>query len=99
MQTPIHTSSGIRIQDLSNGVGLDSSWLRLRRHCDRLEYDIESFFPPVWCGVEPSPLLLRPLTVLLYQPRMMMGEDEWSSRWKDWQGEPKYSEKTCSNAT
>jgi hypothetical protein len=39
-------------------------------------------------------LVRGPLTGLLYQPRM------WSSRWNEnWQGKPKYSEKTCPSTT
>jgi hypothetical protein len=45
-------------------------------------------------------LVRRPLFGLLYQPRM---NDRWlvcCSRWNEnWQGKPKYSEKTCPSAT
>jgi hypothetical protein len=43
-------------------------------------------------------LVRRPLFGLLYQPRII--DDVWSSRWNEnWQGKPKYSEKTCPTAT
>jgi hypothetical protein len=43
-------------------------------------------------------LVRRPLFGLLYQPHMI--NDKWSSRWNEnWQGKPKYSEKTCLSAT
>jgi hypothetical protein len=29
-----------------------------------------------WSGMEPSPLVQRPLNGVLYQPRMMMNDDE-----------------------
>jgi hypothetical protein len=50
-------------------------------------------------ALEPSPLLLRPLFILLYQP----SDDDggwrvWRSWWNDWQGKPRYSEKTCPRA-
>jgi hypothetical protein len=38
----------------------------------------------------------RPLTGLLHLPRVIWG---WRSWWNEWQGKPKYSEKTCSDAT
>jgi hypothetical protein len=47
-------------------------------------------------GVEPSPLLLRPFIALLYQPWMIDGDDCGAvSGMNEWQGKPKYSEKTC----
>jgi hypothetical protein len=50
-------------------------------------------------GVEPSPLLLRPFTSLLYQPRMIDGDDCGAiSGMNEWQGKPKYSEETCPSA-
>jgi hypothetical protein len=37
---------------------------------------------------------------LLYKPQMTDEDDFWSNRWnEDWQGKPKYSEKTCPSAT
>jgi hypothetical protein len=37
---------------------------------------------------------------LLYKPQMIDDDDFWSSWWnEDWQGKPKYSEKTCPSAT
>jgi hypothetical protein len=44
------------------------------------------YFFPFWDGVEPNPLLLRPLIDLLYQPRMMIDDDE------------RGAEKTCPTA-
>jgi hypothetical protein len=46
--------------------------------------------------VEPSPLLLRSFIDLLYQP-WMTDDDECgaSSGMNEWQGMPKYWEKTC----
>jgi hypothetical protein len=47
-----------------------------------------------WAGVEPSPLLLRSLIGLLYQPWMMDGDDyEAIGGMHDWQAKPKYSDK------
>jgi hypothetical protein len=46
-------------------------------------------------GVKPSPLLLRPLTGLLYQPCMIMNDDCGAvSGINDWQRKPKHSVKT-----
>jgi hypothetical protein len=43
-------------------------------------------------------LIRRPLSGLLYQPRMI--DDECGNRSNEnWQGKPKYSEKTCPSAT
>jgi hypothetical protein len=37
---------------------------------------------------------------LLYKPQMIDEDDFWSNwRSEDWQGKPKYSEKTCPSAT
>jgi hypothetical protein len=37
---------------------------------------------------------------LLYKPPMIDEDDFWSNWWnEDWQGKPKYSEKTCPSAT
>jgi hypothetical protein len=37
---------------------------------------------------------------LSYKPQMIDEDDFWSIWWnKDWQGKPKYSEKTCPSAT
>jgi hypothetical protein len=37
---------------------------------------------------------------LLYKPQMIDEDDFWSNWWnKNWQGKPKYSEKTCPSAT
>jgi hypothetical protein len=39
------------------------------------------------------------ITGLLYQPRMI-GDGDWRNWWDaDWQGKPKYSEKTCPSDT
>jgi hypothetical protein len=53
-----------------------------------------------WAGVEPSPLLLRSLIGLLYEP-WIIGDDDCGAisgintrQWK-----PKYSKKTCPSAT
>jgi hypothetical protein len=49
-------------------------------------------------GSETVHLVRRPLTGLLYQPRMI--DDMCSSRWNEnWQEKSKYSEKTCPSAT
>jgi hypothetical protein len=48
-------------------------------------------------GAEPSPLLLRPFIGLLFQPWMKDGDDCIAiSGTNEWQGKPKYSEKTWS---
>jgi hypothetical protein len=55
------------------------------------------FFLVSMGGVRPSPLGTSAAVGLLYQPSMMMIMEqlvEW-----DWQGKPKYSEKTCLSAT
>lgn len=48
-------------------------------------------------------LLQRPLFGLLHQPQMTSDDGRWwlwSNRWHlNWQGKPKYSEKTCPRAT
>jgi hypothetical protein len=50
-------------------------------------------------AVEPSPLLLMPLSGLLYQPWMTNGNDCGAiSGMNEWQGKPKYTEKTCPSA-
>jgi hypothetical protein len=37
---------------------------------------------------------------LLYKPQMIDEDDFWRNWWnEDWQGKPKYSEKTCPSAT
>jgi hypothetical protein len=52
-----------------------------------------------WVGVEPRPLLLGPLTGLLYQSWMIDGDHvEAISGMNDLQGKLKYSEKTCTSA-
>jgi hypothetical protein len=44
-------------------------------------------------------LVRRPLIDLLYQHRIIH-DNVWSSWWNEnWQGKPKYSEKTCASAT
>jgi hypothetical protein len=49
-------------------------------------------------GVEPSPLLLRLFTGLLYQPWMIDVDDCGTiSETNEWQGKPKYWEETCPN--
>jgi hypothetical protein len=51
-------------------------------------------------GVEPSPLLLRPLIVSLYQPWVIDGDDCGAvGSVNGWRGKPKCSEKTCASAT
>jgi hypothetical protein len=46
--------------------------------------------------VEPSPLLLQPLIGLLYQPRMIDGDDCVAiSGMNEWQGKRMYSEEIC----
>jgi hypothetical protein len=46
-------------------------------------------------GVVPTPLLLRPVIGLLYQPRMTDNDDSGGiAGMNDWQKKPKYSEKT-----
>jgi hypothetical protein len=50
-------------------------------------------------GFEPSPLLLRPVICLLYQPWMIDGDDCGTiSGMNEWQRKPKYSEETCPSA-
>jgi hypothetical protein len=50
----------------------------------------------VLAEVEPSPLLLRPLIGLLYQPWMINGADCGAiGEMNDWQGKPKYWDETC----
>jgi hypothetical protein len=56
---------------------------------------------PFWGGVEPSPLLLKPLLAYCTSPgrRCMMNDDECGgNRWNVWQGKPKFSEKTYPSA-
>jgi hypothetical protein len=49
--------------------------------------------------VEPSLLLLRPFSGLLYQPWMVDGDDYGAiSGMNEWEGKPKYWEKTCHSA-
>jgi hypothetical protein len=50
--------------------------------------------------VEQSPLFPRPFIGLLYQPGMIYVDDCGAiGGMDDWQGKPKYSVKTCHNAT
>jgi hypothetical protein len=51
---------------------------------------VPSYLSPWYCG----------RFGLLYKPQMI-GEDDFCSNWwnKNWQGKPKYSEKTCPSAT
>jgi hypothetical protein len=50
--------------------------------------------------VEPSPLLLGPLTGLSYQPWTIYGDDYGAiSGMTEWQGKPKYPENTRHSAT
>jgi hypothetical protein len=50
-------------------------------------------------GVEPSPLLLRPIIGLLYQLWMMDGADCGASGMNEWQGKPKYSALSTTDST
>jgi hypothetical protein len=57
-------------------------------------------FSVSWVGVRPSPLV----TSATNRPIVPAPDDRWwwmwSSRWNEnWQGKPKYSEKTCPKAT
>jgi hypothetical protein len=47
-------------------------------------------------GVRLSLLVLRPLLAYCTSPRCWLWRDWWN---EDWQGKPKYSEKTCPGAT
>jgi hypothetical protein len=52
-----------------------------------------------FCWVGLSPLGTTAISGLLYKPQMI-DEGDWSNWWnEDWQGKPKYSEKTCPSAT
>jgi hypothetical protein len=53
------------------------------------------YFLPFWAGLEPSPLLLRPLLPYRTCPDDGGWRWMWNNRWNSWQGKPKYSEKTC----
>jgi hypothetical protein len=53
------------------------------------------FFLAFLGGVRLSPLGTSATVDLLYQPRMI-NDDDYGA---DWQGKPKYSEKTCPSAT
>jgi hypothetical protein len=56
-------------------------------------------FPFVsWDGVELSPLLLRPLSGLLYQPQMMNYDECGAVCGMLGRGKPKYCEKICPSA-
>jgi hypothetical protein len=60
-------------------------------HCVRPAFDTERKSASIYgAGVEPSPLLLRPVIGLLYEPCMIDGEDcaVFSGR-TVWQGKPK----------
>jgi hypothetical protein len=60
----------------------------------------ESVFFLILSGVRLSPLGAAATTGLLYQPQMIDDGDCGGNRWnEDWQGKPKYSEKTCPGAT
>jgi hypothetical protein len=51
-------------------------------------------------AVEPSPLLLRQFFGLLYKSWRTVGDDcRATSGMNEWQGKPKYSEKTCPSIT
>jgi hypothetical protein len=51
-------------------------------------------------GVRLSPLGTSATVGLLYQPRMIDDDDYGAvGGMRDWQGKPKYSEKTCPSAT
>jgi hypothetical protein len=57
-------------------------------------------FPTKWHCERLSPLGTAATTDLLYQPQMIKWWWLWSNWWnEDWQGNPKYSEKTCPSAT
>jgi hypothetical protein len=49
-----------------------------------------------WDGTEFT--VTEATAVLLYQPRMMMDVDECGNQWNDWQGKPKYSDKSYPSA-
>jgi hypothetical protein len=51
-------------------------------------------------GVGLSPLGAAAISGLLYKPQMI-DEGDYGAVWwnEDWQGKPKYSEKTCPSAT
>jgi hypothetical protein len=52
-------------------------------------------------GVEPSPLVLRPIIGLLYRPWMIDDDDDDCGAvcgMNDWQGNQKYLEKPCQAA-
>jgi hypothetical protein len=50
-------------------------------------------------GMEPSPLLLKPLIGLLYHPWMIGADDCGAiSGMNEWQRKPKYSEEICPSA-
>jgi hypothetical protein len=64
-----------------------------------LRFTLGSFFLSFWDGVRLSPLATS-ATVRLLVPAPDDRRWVWSSRWNEnWQGKPKYSEKTCSSAT
>jgi hypothetical protein len=63
-----------------------------------LQGTLPLFLSIYWAGMEPSPLLLRPLISLLYQPRMIHDDCGAINVTDDWQGKPKHSEKTCRRA-
>jgi hypothetical protein len=51
-----------------------------------------------WCGTKS--LGTAATSGLLNKPQMIDEDDFWSNWWnEDWQGKPKYSEKTCPSAT
>jgi hypothetical protein len=50
-----------------------------------------------WAGVEPNPLLLRPLIGLVYQ-LWMIDDRRAVGETNDWEWKPKYQEKTYSSA-
>jgi hypothetical protein len=57
------------------------------------------FFSYYWWGGTKS-LGTAATSGLLYKPQMIDEDGFWSNWWNnDWQGKPKYSEKTCPSAT
>jgi hypothetical protein len=60
--------------------------------------DLDFCFLFSWCGVRLSPLGTS-ATIWLIVPAPVDRSWVWSSRWNEnWQGKPKYSEKTCPSA-
>jgi hypothetical protein len=76
-----------------------SAWALALLSLQVLQPEVSSSSFICGAGVEPSPLLLRPLIGLSYQPRMTDTDDCGALNGvNDWQGKPKYSENTCSSS-